>query len=165
MSVGLIIWDCKSRYVDMWVYRLKIRMIIRLYISLFIYLPRYLSTYPFYPPYLPTLILPRLRNPLHIIHDERAAQQDGRLAHAVVLVAEGADAAGLHEEGGAVLERLADPAHGEGAEDVAVAYDEDVAVANGGGIVAVIGWSRGGGGGGVHVGGLVLGADLGDESV
>lgn len=106
-------------------------------------------------------ILPRLGDPLGPVHDEGAAQQDGGLADAVVLVAEGADAARLHQERRAFLQRLADPAHGEGAEDVPVADDEDVAAAS-----SLMGGVRGGvRGGRRYVGDLVLGANLGDEPV
>lgn len=76
------------------------------------------------------LVSRRLRNSLlGILHNEGTAQEDRRLVDAVVLVAQGAHATGLHQERGALLQRFADPAHGEGAQDVAVADYQHVACA------------------------------------
>lgn len=68
-----------------------------------------------------------------------------------MLVAEGADTAGVHDQGG-LGEGLSDPTDGEGAEDVAVADDHDVA-----GDMVLLGLS--------DDGPVVLVADLGDQVV
>lgn len=79
------------------------------------------------------LILPRLRNTLlRILHHKSTTQQNRRLVNTLVLITKRSHTAGLHEECGAFLEGFTYPAHGEGAEDVAVAYDHDVASAAGG---------------------------------
>lgn len=71
--------------------------------------------------------------------------------NAMVLVAQGADPAGLHDQG-RLGEGLADPADGEGAQDVAVAHDEHIARD-----ARLLGLPD-------DVG-VVVGADLGDQAV
>lgn len=106
------------------------------------------------------LVLQGLGNRLlGVAHHEGAAEQDSRLVDAVVFVAESTHTAGLHKEGRALLERLADPPHGEGTQDVPVADDEDVAGAVVGGVDVLTRVLL------LHERLLVLGADGGDQPV
>lgn len=90
--------------------------------------------------------------PLHsITNDEATTEQDGRLIDTVVLVTEGADTTSVHNQGG-LGEGLPDPADGEGAQDMAVADDHDIA-----GDAGLLGLA--------DDGPVVLVADLGDQVV
>jgi hypothetical protein len=64
---------------------------------------------------------------LVIANHESASQQDGRLVNALVLIAQRAHPASLHDEV-APAQRLPDPANGKGAENMAMPHDQDVAL-------------------------------------